>query len=249
MTSSGSLAAALRQAIDTGEYGAGDRLPTNPELMSRYGVSKATVTKAVAELAADGIVVTARRGGTRVRHRTPVRLSMSRYGQVLAPGGTKGPWETATSAVGLAGEMRLVAVETVQDPEVAELLGARPDTDLVHRYRHALIKPADVVQVQHAWYIASLAAETGIDGSRKIIGGIYGALASAGHTPATASERVTCRPPTESEANDLQISGRVPVITVERITRDSDGVVIEVVRTAAPADRLEYTYDHLALPA
>ncbi|MEU3084698.1 GntR family transcriptional regulator [Streptomyces albidoflavus] len=245
MTSSGTLAAVLRAAIDDGQYRPGDRLPTNPALMAEYGVSKATVTKAISELAADGIVVTARRGGTRVRHRTPIRLSVSRYRQVLTPGGSKGPWETATEAAGLDGEMRLIDVSEVRDPEIAQLLESASDVDLVRRYRHAIIRPDDLVQIQYAWYLASDARDTGLDGTDKVVGGIYGALTAAGRPPASATERIGIRPPTEEEAALLQISGRVPVITVERITVDAAGAPVEVVRAVAPADRIEYTYEGL----
>ncbi|MFC7979863.1 UTRA domain-containing protein [Streptomyces cinereoruber] len=83
----------------------------------------------------------------------------------------------------------------------------------------------------------------------KITGGVYGALIAAGHTPTTASETVSARPPTEKEATDLGIGGRVAVITVERVTKDHTGRPIEVLRAVAPADRLRFVYDDLPLSA
>lgn len=183
-----------------------------------------------------------------MRNRTPVAIPLNRYNQVLAPGGSRGPWETATAAQGLDGFMRLIKVERVPaDADVARLLELQPGDGLVYRLRQAIIRPDDVVQLQHAWYPEDLAEAAGIATTEKIIGGVYGALVAAGHEPATASEAVSARPPTEQEAADLRIGGRVAVITVERVTKDRAGRPIEVLRAIAPADRLKFVYDNLPL--
>ncbi|MCY0954145.1 GntR family transcriptional regulator [Streptomyces sp. H27-S2] len=248
MTSSGDLSAKLRQRIHAGEFAVGAKLPTNAELMAAHGVSKGTVTKAIAALADEGLVYSSKRAGTVVRTRAAVQIPLSRYGSVLTPGGTQGPWETATAAQGLDGDMQLVSVERAEaDVETATLLNLDEGDELVHRVRHALIRPADVVQLQHAWYPAALAETAGLDSTGKIIGGVYGALAAAGHRPASATETVGVRMPTESESAQLRIGGRVAVITLERLTLDATGQPLEVLRAVAPADRLQLTYDNLPL--
>ncbi|MGW6865880.1 GntR family transcriptional regulator [Streptomyces sp. NPDC054901] len=248
MTSSGDLSADLRRRIHAGEFSVGGKLPTNAELMAAHGVSKATVTKAIAALADEGLVFSSKRAGTVVRSQTPVQIPLSRYGQVLAPGGTRGPWETATAAQGLDGHMELVSVEQVEaDTETAALLNLSEGDALVYRVRHALIRPADVVQLQHAWYPATLAEQAGLDSTGKITGGVYGALTAAGHRPATASETVSARMPTEAEAAQLRIGGRVAVLALTRLTRDATGQPLEVLRAIAPADRLQLSYDDLPL--
>ncbi|MFH8797691.1 GntR family transcriptional regulator [Streptomyces sp. NPDC017941] len=247
------LADDLRQRIDGGEFPPGSKLPKNSELTTAYGVSKETVSKAIARLADAGLVITATRGGTIVRRRTAVRLPVSRYRQVLEPGGSKGPWETTTKAAGLDGTMRLMQVESVVASEdLAALLGLPAEAPLVYRLRHALIRSADgkdddVVQLQHAWYPQAIALSAGLDTGEKVVGGAYGALTAAGHRPASASESVAARAPSDDEAGQLRISGRVPVLTLERITRDASGQALEVLRAVAPADRLTLTYDDLPL--
>ncbi|GLV88026.1 hypothetical protein Slala03_77150 [Streptomyces lavendulae subsp. lavendulae] len=248
MTSSGDLSADLRRRIRAGEFAVGAKLPTNAELMAAHGVSKATVTKAVAALADEGLVYSSKRAGTVVRSQTPVQIPLSRYGEVLAPGGSRGPWEIATATQGLDGHMELVSVERVRaDSEIAGLLGLSEGTGLVYRVRHALIRPADIVQIQHAWYPATLAEEAGLDSTGKITGGVYGALTAAGHRPATATETVSARMPTEAEAAQLRIGGRVAVLTLSRLTRDTEGRPLELLRAVAPADRLHLSYDNLPL--
>ncbi|UUY52784.1 GntR family transcriptional regulator (plasmid) [Streptomyces yangpuensis] len=248
MTSSGDLSAELRQRITAGELAVGSKLPTNAQLMAKHGVSKATVTKAIATLADEGLVYSSKRAGTIVRSTSPIALPLSRYGQVLAPGGAKGPWETATAALGLDGHMKFVSVERVRaDSSLAVLLDLREGDELVYRVRQAVIMPSDVVQLQHSWYPASIAEAAGLDRDGKVVGGVYGALTSAGHQPTRASETVSARMPTEDEAAQLRVGGRVWVIAIERLTRDAQGRALEVMRAVAPADRLQLTYDDLPL--
>jgi GntR family transcriptional regulator len=242
------LADELRRRINAGEFPVGGTLPKITDLMQEYGLAKQTVRDAVGVLMDEGLVVTVRKAGTMVRYRTPVRIPLSRYRRILAPGGTKGPWEAATADQGLDGFMELIRVERVQaDPVLAELLERESGDELVHRLRHAIIRPDDVVQLQHAWYPAALAETAGIATTDKVEGGIYGALAAAGHRPATASETVSARMPTETEASALKIGGKVAVLTVERVTKDEARRPLEVLRAVAPSDRLRLTYDDLPL--
>ncbi|MFE5097463.1 GntR family transcriptional regulator [Streptomyces sp. NPDC056638] len=59
------LATELREAIASGAYGAGGRLPSEEELAQQHGVSRGTVRQALAVLRANGLV-TSRRGTRRV---------------------------------------------------------------------------------------------------------------------------------------------------------------------------------------
>lgn len=51
-------------AIRSGEWRPGDRVPTEQELAARYGCARATVSKALGELAASGLVERRRKAGT-----------------------------------------------------------------------------------------------------------------------------------------------------------------------------------------
>jgi GntR family transcriptional regulator len=61
------VARGLREHIMDGEYRAGDRLPSEAELCTLYGVSRMTVRRAVTLLAQDGVVYTENGRGTFVR--------------------------------------------------------------------------------------------------------------------------------------------------------------------------------------
>ena len=62
----------LLSKITQGEWGSGDLVPNEVELAASYGCARATVNRAMRELADDGIIERRRKAGTRVRM-TPIR--------------------------------------------------------------------------------------------------------------------------------------------------------------------------------
>ena len=58
------IRAEVEARILSGDWKPGDRLPTETELMARYGCSRMTVNKAMASLAATGLISRNRRAGT-----------------------------------------------------------------------------------------------------------------------------------------------------------------------------------------
>jgi multiple sugar transport system substrate-binding protein len=80
----------LLEEILEGRYGLDGRLPTEHELCARHRISRTPVTRALSELAAEGVVIRHRRRGTFVnphwvrRHREGPEL------RVIVP---EGPWE------------------------------------------------------------------------------------------------------------------------------------------------------------
>ena len=65
------LASALRADIEAGRYGPGDRLPSEPALAERYGVTRPTVRHATRILAQERVVEARRGSGTFVRPPPP----------------------------------------------------------------------------------------------------------------------------------------------------------------------------------
>ncbi len=73
------LADDLRRQITSGQLLPGDRLPTEPELCTRSGVSRSTVREALRLLASQHLIVTTRgvTGGSFVSHPSPEQLADS----------------------------------------------------------------------------------------------------------------------------------------------------------------------------
>jgi len=68
------IARELEQRIASGDWRPGHRLPTEAELMAGYSCARMTVSRAVSDLAARGLVVRRKRAGTVVAH-PPVQSS------------------------------------------------------------------------------------------------------------------------------------------------------------------------------
>lgn len=69
----------LREAIERGDYRPGDRIPSEQELMKRFGVSRTTIRQAIAELVLEGWLHRVQGSGTYVArpkyHQTLSRLT------------------------------------------------------------------------------------------------------------------------------------------------------------------------------
>lgn len=242
------LADELRRLIKNGIYGPGDALPKVEDLQQQYGLSRRPVRAAIKALVDEGLLNPGHgRRPTTVRDYDRVRIPFSRYSRAMAPGGDKGPWETALKQQGLNGEMKTVLVESRPvGGETAELLEVTPGAEVVYRLRHALLD-GEVQQVQQAWYPMDVARRADLDRKTKITGGVYRELKASGYELATATEVLRGRMPTREEAKLLRTGTGVPLLTVERVTRDSEGQVLELLRVTAPADRIEFVYNDLPL--
>lgn len=243
------IATDLRRLINERRYPPGSNLPKIADLVTEYGVARETVRSALRVLSEEGLI---RRGmgkgvTAQVLEPTAVRISLSRYAQVLAPGGQRGPWETACADQGLDGRMVLAAFERVPaDPPLAKMLGVDVGEELVYRRRHAMLGES-IHHVLTVWYPAALVDGTGLAESAKVVGGAFGLLTAMGHPPAEADELVTARMPTVEEAAEMEAGTGLPLLVVERTVRDSAGRVLEFQRLLGPCDRIELHYDKLPL--
>ncbi|CAM5311054.1 HTH-type transcriptional repressor NanR [Streptomyces fumanus] len=87
------VAAAIREAIQSGEFAPDSLLPSEAQLMARYGVSRPTVRNAIAALRTEGLVNVRHGKGSFVRSAGQPSLTLERRikhatgGQFAMPGG------------------------------------------------------------------------------------------------------------------------------------------------------------------
>lgn len=225
------IEADLRDRIRTGTLRPGVQVPTEPELMAEYGVSRATVRQALAGLLAEGALEIRRGLGTyvtapRFEHTIGGFYSFSR--EIERHG-----LEPGTSVLGLRKEPA--------NDAAAEALGIEPGTEVVALRRLRLAGPDPlVVETSHLPAARFPGLET-VDFSRVRL---YDTLMNRyGCRPTRARETFEPILLTTDEAALLDQRRGEPALRVERIAFDQDDVPIEFCRSTVRGDRYRYSVE------
>jgi ABC-type glycerol-3-phosphate transport system substrate-binding protein/DNA-binding transcriptional regulator YhcF (GntR family) len=123
----------LLEEILGGRYGAQDRLPTEHELCGRYGISRTPVTRALSELAEEGVILRHRRRGSFVNPHWMSRRPDQAEVRVVVP--AEGPW--AGMIRDAAGEGNHVSIVKVPRESLHQMLthavaeGVAPDIAVI----------------------------------------------------------------------------------------------------------------------
>jgi GntR family transcriptional regulator len=234
----------IRADIIAGTYPAGELMPREIDLADAYGVSKATVHKALAHLETEGLVVQAQGRGTVVRRhpaRTRLALDTHAYRDELGYYFSQ-----------IVQDLRPVQPPTVTEgpcpPDVLPLLGLRAGDSVVIRDR-VMGDPetGDVVQLATSYLPADLAADTVLAQADTGPGGIYDRMETDLGWGALEWEGViTARAATPEESSLLHLAPGVPVLCVTRTSiataGAAEGRVVEVNVTRRDASRFEIRY-------
>lgn len=103
----------LAEKIAAGEYGVGQRLPSERDLAAAFAVSRPTIREAVIALELDGLVEVKTGSGVYVTARVP---------KTGSPGVTDiGPFELLEARKGVEGEAAALAAQRITDAELKEL--------------------------------------------------------------------------------------------------------------------------------
>lgn len=253
------VAALLRKAIQAGEYAPGSTLPLDVELAKRYGSNRATVGKALAELAADGLITKAphQRGAVVSQIREKItRDATSRYqrGQreEVGPDGlpARGAAGAELARLGLISKSETAVYRGAPPAHVASLLGVATEGEtVVVRARKMLAAngPDDrgmATQLADTYIPGDLAFGTVLEQENTGAGGMISRLADLGHAQTTITEEIDVRAPTADEAASLGISVEQNVFEVLHIASTATGRVVEVTRHVMPKGlwRLRYSW-------
>lgn len=225
------IQADLRARMDRGELAPGTRIETEQELMTRYGVSRATIRQALGGLIGEGLLEIRRGLGTYVRARAVEHVMGGFYTfsrEIERHGMTPG-----TRALG-------VGIEACDD-RVAAALGLAPGTPVVALSRLRLADDQPVV-AETSWLPA--ARFPGLEGFDFDRVRLYDTLINRyGVRPVRAHEAFEPVLLTAAEAELLDRRRGDPALRVERIAYDTGGVALEYCRSTVRSDRYRYSVE------
>ncbi|GAA2135843.1 GntR family transcriptional regulator [Streptomyces synnematoformans] len=230
------VAAAIRQAITSGEFEPGSTLPSETQLIERYHVSRPTVRNAIAALRTEGLIEVIHGKGSYVRSRPNAVLTVDRAITRNANG---------TYATGLQG-WELAEAPTVYrthtTTETAPLLALDEDEALFGVDR-LYVDPATGTRVAHRVLLPFATAEGTelADHPDTDPAAIYAALEAAGHTP-TWTEYATARMPLPDERTALQLPDATAVLHTVRVTHGTDDRPLLLEELRASGDRARTAY-------
>lgn len=240
------IASMLREGISSGQFTAGERLPSEAALIDHFGVARMTVRQAVQELRAEGLVISEHGRGVFVRPAPPIRrLASDRFARRHRATG-KAAFTVEAEKSGYAPQVdNIVVTREKPNSTVAERLRITADDDVIVRSRRYLADGRPV-ETAVSYIPASFARDTKIEQTDTGPGGIYARLEDAGHVLARFTEEVGARMPTPDERRALQLAAGVPVLTVLRTAYDTHDIAVEVCDTVKVASAYLLEYDFSA---
>lgn len=226
------VAATLRREIQDGTYGPGYRLPSETQLVERFGVSQPTARAAIAVLRAEGLVNSFHGRGTFVReHRRLQRVSHNRYGRARADE------QLLTSR--FRHEITFAGRAPVPT-EIGEIMGLELDAEVIVRRRTLYDRDTDKAVERGASYIPlEFAAGTYLEEPTVVPKALFLCVEElTGRRYMKAQDRFIARMPTMYEATTLETPPGRPVLHVIHAAYDENDDILEVSESVWPADRI-----------
>ncbi|HEX6871951.1 MAG TPA: GntR family transcriptional regulator [Micromonosporaceae bacterium] len=222
------IATHLRQRIRTGEFAYAVRLPSIPALAEEYQVAKQTVQRAIDQLRVEGLLITRPGSGTFVRG-TPRRLNRLARGRY----GTRRGYHAD-----LGGHYRQHLVDVGHHrapPEIADAFGVPDGTALLVRRHLVRTDEGQPVEVGASWFLPQDADGTSLVEQTGYGRPLYQEVEEAtGRRYATATDHLSARLPTRTEAEVLHIRPDTPVLHLLHVAYDAAHRPIEVAEATWP---------------
>ncbi|TRO62568.1 GntR family transcriptional regulator [Streptomyces sp. IB201691-2A2] len=232
------VAAAIREAILSGEFAPDSLLPSEAQLMARYQVSRPTVRNAIAALRAEGLIDVRHGKGSFVRSDGHPALTIERRvsrtsdGQFAMPNGDV--WEEVEEPSPYRTRTTKITGRLLELSEEEALFGCD----------RLLIDPGTGTRAMHRTLIPFEVTEATpplAEDPCKRPAEIYQVLTQDGHK-LWWSETVRAHMPLPDERTTLQLPDATPILHLARVTHGADNrpVILEELRVGA--DRAELAY-------
>ena len=219
----------LRDEITRGVYASG-ALPKEEALGERFGVSRITVRRALADLASLGLVERRHGLGTFVRADLPQVRARPSLG--LIDGLRKAALETDVEVLEVA--------QSVPSPDVAALLQLAPEEKAVHALRLRSIDGVPVM-LTDAWVPAQLGKRVSVTALRKHA--LYEILLAQGVKFGRVVQEITAEVADPARARLLQVETGAPLLKMVRLLHDLDAQPVQHLTVSLTAERSRILMD------
>ncbi len=217
------LEAALRDALASDTWKAGEAMPPERELAEQFGVSRLTLRKALERLEAQGLVQRRQGSGTYVAPRLEQPLStLTGFSEDMRARGLEPRVRWLKRGLYTASPEEVLALSLSPGEKVARL----------ERVRSAQGEPMAVER-------AALPAHL-LPNPEEVKDSLYAYLQSKGLRPVRALQRLRSVAASRQEAELLGIRVDEPVLYIERLSYLADGSVLEFTRSHYRGDRYDF---------
>lgn len=220
---------ALKKQIVSGEYAPYERIPSESELMSTYGVSRITVRQALRDLHGEGLIFSSQGKGTFASKPKATQDVQQLEG-----------FEEAMKPKGYDTSARLVSIrERNADRDIQENLKipAKEKVVEVVRIRYLNKEP---VSLDRSFFPLDIGRSLF---GKDLSGDIFPMMeADLGISLGRAEISLEARPADEEVAQHLELEHGSPIMWVERLTRDSTGKPIDYEYLAFRGDSYKYCF-------
>ncbi|MDE4173113.1 phosphonate metabolism transcriptional regulator PhnF [Phaeobacter sp. PT47_59] len=224
-----SIATALTEDIAQARYDTGDKLPAEAQLAARFGVNRHTVRRALAEMAAGGLVHSRRGAGVFVAARPtdyPIGKRV-RFHQNISKGGRTPAKQILTTETRAAAEGEAAALGLAAG-------------DMVHVYDGLSLADGQPIALFQSIFPSD--RFPGMLEALEETQSVTAALKRCGIEDYTRLEtRITARQATATQALHLRIPEGAPILRTTGINVDGNGQPIEYGRTWFAGDRVTLT--------
>ncbi len=223
------VAEALRREIEGGRYAGAQALPGERELSRAFGVSRATLRRAIALLVEEGALAPRQGQGALIRRAQPTPPRLTGFSEMMRLRGL-----TPSSRVLDLGLF-------LPSPEEMTALGIGPQESVVRLSRLRFADDAPMA-IEHA--TAPARCLPPLD---RIGPSLYDALAATGHAPVRGLQRLRAVLLSDADAALLGAPSGSPALHVQRVAYLADGRGVEFTRGFYRSDTYEFVSE--ATPA
>ncbi|MEU9853179.1 GntR family transcriptional regulator [Streptomyces sp. NPDC047974] len=237
------IAEEIVEQIRAGVLKPGDLVPSESELVERYGVAGGTIRKAMVEVRASGLVETRHGKGSIVKDRPPVRLRSSDRFRASHRRGGKAAYLAESAQSGATAKVSVLFIGPLEaSEEIAGRLGVEPGAQVLARRRLYFRNgtPVETASSYLPWDVVKDIPELFSENPGP--GGIYARLEGDGHVFEEFVETLQARPASKAEASELALSPGAPVVHLLRNAVTKTGRVVEVCDTLMAADQFVFEY-------